>query len=208
MSNHVASYDIRNLSGGPVARLARPGRTQQRITFDLDWAGRWLVTGGTDGIVRAYDVTQGVVNADGPAYEDQIAEDVVSSISLHPFRPWVLASVGSRRTRPERWKVLRQLDRNHSESNDDSDDDSDDDSSDDSDRESSSTTSAPTQDMLAATAAPSREVDPDLDAQCSEDAVDEGLSGGDAGSRSGPEAPAALQVGMSEGLAILDFAKC
>lgn len=204
MSNHVASYDIRNLSGGPVARLARPGRTQQRITFDLDWAGRWLVTGGTDGCVRAYDVTQGVMNAAGPAYEEQIAEDVVSSISLHPFRPWVLASVGSRRTRPERWKVLRQLDRNHSESNDDSDDDS----SDDSDRESSSTTSAPTQDMLAATAAPSREVDPDLDAQCSEDAVDEGLSGGDAGSRSGPEAPAALQVGMSEGLAILDFAKC
>jgi hypothetical protein len=28
-------------------RLPRPGRTQQRIAFDIDWAGRYLATGGT-----------------------------------------------------------------------------------------------------------------------------------------------------------------
>jgi hypothetical protein len=38
---------MRNLHGGPFIRLVRPGRTQQRITFDVDWAGRYLTTGGT-----------------------------------------------------------------------------------------------------------------------------------------------------------------
>jgi WD40 repeat protein len=59
MSDHIAGYDMRNLNGGPFIRLHRPGRTQQRMTFDVDWAGRYLTTGGTDGVIRVYDVDVG-----------------------------------------------------------------------------------------------------------------------------------------------------
>ena len=47
MSDHIAGYDMRNLNAGPFVRLHRPGRTQQRLSFDIDWAGRYLATGGT-----------------------------------------------------------------------------------------------------------------------------------------------------------------
>jgi hypothetical protein len=54
MSNHIAAYDMRNLACGPLLLYERPGYTQQRLTFDLDWAGRYLVTGAD---VRAFPST-------------------------------------------------------------------------------------------------------------------------------------------------------
>lgn len=47
MSNHISVFDLRNVNAGPIMKLERPGRTQQKIYFDMDWCGRYLATGGT-----------------------------------------------------------------------------------------------------------------------------------------------------------------
>lgn len=46
-SDYISVYDIRNPAYGPYLRLFRPGMTQQRLGFDVDWAGKYLTTGGT-----------------------------------------------------------------------------------------------------------------------------------------------------------------
>ncbi|KAG7558247.1 hypothetical protein FFLO_02810 [Filobasidium floriforme] len=94
MSDHIAGYDMRNLNGGPFIRLHRPGRTQQRMTFDVDWAGRYLTTGGTDGVIRVYDVDVG--GSSEAISQVQAHQDVIGSISMHPFEPIWLTAFGSR----------------------------------------------------------------------------------------------------------------
>lgn len=118
MSNHIAVYDMRNLTGGPVARLKRPGWTQQKIIFDVDWTGRYLVTGGTDGRLRIYDVNCGIVKEE-PVYDEKLEEDVISMAGWHPYKPWVLTATGSRRTRPPRQRILMDSDEEKDSSDDD-----------------------------------------------------------------------------------------
>ncbi len=40
MSSLIGAYDIRNPLGGPYMVFERPGETQQRMEFSVDWAGR------------------------------------------------------------------------------------------------------------------------------------------------------------------------
>jgi hypothetical protein len=47
LSSSIGVYDIRNPMAGPYSCLERPGNTQQRIEFSVDWGGRWLSSGGT-----------------------------------------------------------------------------------------------------------------------------------------------------------------
>lgn len=54
----LACWDVRQ-TAKPVIELRRTVRTNQRIQFDVSSCGRWLVSGDTEGIVRAWDLSQG-----------------------------------------------------------------------------------------------------------------------------------------------------
>jgi len=54
--NDIICWDFRH-TAQPLARMHRACDTNQRIQFDIDCSGRFLATGGTDGMVRFYDLT-------------------------------------------------------------------------------------------------------------------------------------------------------
>ncbi|KAJ9101840.1 hypothetical protein QFC21_003180 [Naganishia friedmannii] len=94
-SDYISVYDIRNPSYGPYLHLHRPGMTQQRLGFDIDWAGRTLTTGATDGTLRVYDINPPV--SETPVLQQAAHDDAIGSVALHPFKPWILTAHGSRK---------------------------------------------------------------------------------------------------------------
>ncbi|GAA6062623.1 hypothetical protein JCM10212_000285 [Sporobolomyces blumeae] len=53
-SNYLELFDLRNFELEPI-RLRRKGRTNQRIGFDIDPTGSWLVTGDQHGHLSLFD---------------------------------------------------------------------------------------------------------------------------------------------------------
>ena len=50
----VLCWDVRNMSGA-IFTAERASDTNQKIQFDLDSTGRYLVSGGQDGVVKVFD---------------------------------------------------------------------------------------------------------------------------------------------------------
>lgn len=55
-SNTILCWDIRD-SANILFELPRPGKTNQRMQFDVDATGKYLTTGDTEGNVLIYDVS-------------------------------------------------------------------------------------------------------------------------------------------------------
>lgn len=55
-ADSILCWDIRD-TANVLYELPRPGRTNQRIQFDLDASGRYLMTGDTHGNVLVYDIS-------------------------------------------------------------------------------------------------------------------------------------------------------
>jgi WD40 repeat protein len=55
-ADSILCWDIRD-SANVLYELPRPGRTNQRIQFDLDASGKYLITGDNDGHVLLYDIS-------------------------------------------------------------------------------------------------------------------------------------------------------
>ena len=53
LSGAVEVWDLRNL-GKKAGRLERKGRTNQRLGFDVDASGEWLVAGDQDGVLSCF----------------------------------------------------------------------------------------------------------------------------------------------------------
>ena len=79
----VLCWDARNASGVAYSMRREARRTNQKIGFDVEPSGRHLVTGGTDGILRAFDLRDGAEKA---AWRG--ARDAVSDWRFHPFASW------------------------------------------------------------------------------------------------------------------------
>eukprot|EP00793_Prasinoderma_coloniale_P005583 PRCOL_00004057-RA len=54
----IVCWDVRS-GAGELYRLRRRAATNQKVQFDIEPAGRYLLSGGTDGRVRAYDLRDG-----------------------------------------------------------------------------------------------------------------------------------------------------
>ncbi len=90
--DHIACWDIR-ATAGVVYRLRRAGEgTNQRIGFDIEPSGRHLASGGSDGVVRVFDLTDG-----SQAASFQAAPDTVGWTEYHPFAPLAATASGHRR---------------------------------------------------------------------------------------------------------------
>ncbi|KAG2440844.1 hypothetical protein HXX76_003698 [Chlamydomonas incerta] len=76
---HMLCWDVRHTYAA-VYSMERPtGRTNQRVQFDIEPAGRHLLSGGCDGSVLAYDLATGQ-----QVDRRQVAADTVSGVGLHP----------------------------------------------------------------------------------------------------------------------------
>ncbi|XP_071772365.1 telomerase Cajal body protein 1 [Centroberyx gerrardi] len=95
----ILCWDLRE-PGKVVFSLKRNVATNQRIYFDLDMSGRYLLSGDTEGVVSIWD-TQ-TAPSDGseellqPQLQFQGHWDCTNGISIHPFMPLLASSSGQR----------------------------------------------------------------------------------------------------------------
>lgn len=88
----------------PMAKLHRDTRsTYQRLRFDMDSGGRFLVAGDEHGLIRVWTWSsifargRESMHAIKPIYEWRAHNDAVGSVQFHPLDPNCLVSVGGAR---------------------------------------------------------------------------------------------------------------
>ncbi|MBW0483237.1 hypothetical protein O181_022952 [Austropuccinia psidii MF-1] len=91
-SNKILCWDLRYAST-TFHSFYRPGRTNQKISFDIDCPGVNLVTGGTDGKVRLYRLDD--LSESGHVFQVHI--DTVGSAAFSPTSWSIVTCAGSRR---------------------------------------------------------------------------------------------------------------
>ncbi|KAK4704662.1 hypothetical protein P7C70_g1540, partial [Phenoliferia sp. Uapishka_3] len=75
--------------------LRREGKTNQRLGFDLDPTGQWLVTGDTNGMVSVFGAEMDPDNSE-PVSTFQAAQGSVGSVQFTPDGKRLLTCAGSR----------------------------------------------------------------------------------------------------------------
>ncbi|KAF2898004.1 hypothetical protein ILUMI_08169 [Ignelater luminosus] len=93
--NEIICWDLR-VPGRPLFCLTRQCNTNQKISIDLSRDGKWLVSGGTDGKVQVWDVSQNV--APTVHMELPLHNDCCNGVSLHPYRPVLATASGQHHT--------------------------------------------------------------------------------------------------------------
>ncbi|KAM4643500.1 LOW QUALITY PROTEIN: uncharacterized protein AAGF69_015237, partial [Amazona ochrocephala] len=103
---HIRCWDLR-LPERPLLAMERHVATNQRVTFDLDPTGRFLVSGDTSGFVTLWD-TVGTPPQPGdpplvaPMLRFRALRDCINGTSLHPELP-LLATASGQRLFPVPW---------------------------------------------------------------------------------------------------------
>ncbi|XP_068164898.1 telomerase Cajal body protein 1 isoform X2 [Antennarius striatus] len=92
-------WDLRE-PGKVVFSLKRNVSTNQRIYFDLDQSGRYLLSGDTEGVVSVWDTQTAPLDGEEellqPQLQFQAHWDCTNGISVHPFMPLLATSSGQR----------------------------------------------------------------------------------------------------------------
>ncbi|XP_072931078.1 telomerase Cajal body protein 1 [Epargyreus clarus] len=87
----------------PLNILKRCVSTNQRIYFDISTCGRYLVSGGTDGVIRVWDEKYtkwtercGIrdFNEESATFRFRLHQDCCNSVSIHPTRPILATGSG------------------------------------------------------------------------------------------------------------------
>ncbi|ODN01564.1 Telomerase Cajal body protein 1 [Orchesella cincta] len=89
--SRLICWDMRNM-GEEYQIFKREVTTHQRMYFDITPNGRYLVSGGTDGVVRIWDMLK---EEDQP-FMFKGNSDCVNGISLNPYIPLLATSSGQR----------------------------------------------------------------------------------------------------------------
>ncbi|XP_019871413.1 telomerase Cajal body protein 1 homolog isoform X1 [Aethina tumida] len=84
-------WDLR-VPGRPLFTLQREVSTNQKITIDLSMDGKWLVSGGTDGKVQVWNVSE--VTYPSIHMQMSLHSDSCNGVSLHPYRPILATASG------------------------------------------------------------------------------------------------------------------
>ncbi|CAB3247177.1 unnamed protein product [Arctia plantaginis] len=87
----------------PLNILTRVADTNQRVYFDISPCGKYLVSGGTDGVVKVWDINHvdwkssiDVTDErnDNSTYKFPLHKDCCNSVSIHPCRPILATGSG------------------------------------------------------------------------------------------------------------------
>ncbi|GAV77898.1 WD40 domain-containing protein [Cephalotus follicularis] len=89
---YIMCWDVRKAVEVVYKLYRSTEHTNQRISFDIEPFGRYLGTGGQDGLVHIYDLQTGQWTSGF-----QAAADTVNGFSFHPFMPMAASSSGHRR---------------------------------------------------------------------------------------------------------------
>ncbi|XP_040202762.1 telomerase Cajal body protein 1 [Rana temporaria] len=96
----ILCWDVRH-PGKLLCSMKREVNTNQRIYFDMEISGRYLLSGDTHGLVTVWDMVSPPVEGFlSPALQFQGQGNCVNGISLHPSLP-ILATTSGQRTFPE-----------------------------------------------------------------------------------------------------------
>ncbi|KAI7889516.1 WD40-repeat-containing domain protein [Mucor mucedo] len=99
-SNDILCWDIRD-SANILFQLNRPGKTNQRISFDMDATGKYLITGDQEGHVLIYDITTGesedVETKERLVHSFKAHNDVTSCATFNPVYPVIASCSGQRK---------------------------------------------------------------------------------------------------------------
>ncbi|KAI8371379.1 WD40-repeat-containing domain protein [Radiomyces spectabilis] len=106
-SDAILCWDIRN-TANILYELPRPGKTNQRITFDIAASGKVLVTGDQDGHIRFYDLEIGASEEEDDETRPRLLrsfdghQDITSCVTFNPVYPYIASTSGQRKfTVPE-----------------------------------------------------------------------------------------------------------
>ncbi|XP_042256787.1 telomerase Cajal body protein 1 [Thunnus maccoyii] len=95
----ILCWDLREPSK-VVFSLKRNVATNQRIYFDLDLSGRYLLSGDTEGVVSVWDTQTAPPDGNEELLQPQLRFqahwDCTNGISIHPFMPLLATSSGQR----------------------------------------------------------------------------------------------------------------
>ncbi|XP_010737064.2 telomerase Cajal body protein 1 [Larimichthys crocea] len=95
----ILCWDLRE-PGKVVFSLKRNVATNQRIYFDLDLSGRYLLSGDTEGVVSVWDTQTAAPDGNEELLQPQLRFqahwDCTNGISIHPFMPLLATSSGQR----------------------------------------------------------------------------------------------------------------
>lgn len=95
----ILCWDLRD-PGRVLFSLPRTVSTNQRIYFDLDPSGRYLMSGDTEGVMSVWDIltapSDGNEDVLQPFLQFQAHRDCTNGISIHPFMPLVASCSGQR----------------------------------------------------------------------------------------------------------------
>lgn len=89
---YILCWDVRNTVEVVYKLYRSTESTNQRILFDIEPLGRYLGTGGQDGLVHIYDLQTGQWVS-----SFQAALDTVNGFCFHPYLPMAASSSGHRR---------------------------------------------------------------------------------------------------------------
>jgi len=94
----IYCWDVRN-TGGILFELERPLSNNQRLSFDLDPSGRYLVTGNEEGHVTVFDLQEPESNPPTRLVRqyNSLHGDTITSAAFHPFRPLLVTCSGQRK---------------------------------------------------------------------------------------------------------------
>uniref|UniRef100_A0A8C5P9H5 Telomerase Cajal body protein 1 n=1 Tax=Leptobrachium leishanense TaxID=445787 RepID=A0A8C5P9H5_9ANUR len=93
----ILCWDVR-YPGKVLASLRRNVTTNQRMYFDMEMSGRYLISGDTQGLVSVWDTLS--MSDDSsvlPLLQFQAQSDCVNGISLHPSYPLLATASGQRK---------------------------------------------------------------------------------------------------------------
>ncbi|KAA8582542.1 hypothetical protein FQN60_006213 [Etheostoma spectabile] len=95
----ILCWDLRE-PGKVVFSLKRNVATNQRIYFDLDLSGRYLLSGNTEGVVSVWDTLTAPPDGNEELLQPQLRFqahwDCTNGVSIHPFMPLLATSSGQR----------------------------------------------------------------------------------------------------------------
>ncbi|CAG8580198.1 12420_t:CDS:10 [Ambispora gerdemannii] len=93
--NFIHCWDIRN-TGDVLFKLDRVGDTNQRLAFDIDSSGRYLITGDQNGKILVYNISNPTEN------KEDISRSIVefsahNATMFHPTLPLIVSCSGQRK---------------------------------------------------------------------------------------------------------------